>query len=76
MTKKVRISILIGQIALITFGFILLAVAQSVVEAQSRAMFWYEGPAPGMFSIPGIICLIVAILLFSVLRYEVKEESR
>lgn len=71
--KKIRVSILAGQIALIALGAFLLWGSIEVYKSMIAARWYYSGPSPGTLAIPGLICIIAALLLLSVLRCEAKN---
>ena len=73
MSRRIRVSIVAGIVALLIFGAFLLMAGFATMETMQSAAWWYSGPPPGIFFIPGILCIIVAVLLLSVATYEVKE---
>jgi len=80
MPKKIRESIVVGQIALLGIGLFLLWLAINAFLEQSSyyPSFWYMAyyylsMPPLQVVLLGILCIIGAILLFPVVRYEVKE---
>lgn len=75
MPKRVRVSILVGQIALLGLGLFLLVVFFDALRTMQTMGFWYTGPPPVLFIISGIACIIGAVLLFSVVTFEVKEDK-
>jgi len=77
MPKKIRKSILAGQITLFVLGMFLILIAIDIGHRKSQLRWyeWYTGPEPFLVFILGIVCIIGAILLFSVVRYEVKEKK-
>jgi hypothetical protein len=74
MPKRIRKSILVGQIILAALGVFLFLAYLATIDTMNQARWWYTGPAPAVFLIPAILCLVGVVLLCSVLRYEVKEE--
>jgi len=70
--ERVRKSIVACQIALFGLGIFLL---WGFIEIEGSMSFWYRGPPPGLLLILGTLCIIGVILLFSVVRYEVKEDK-
>jgi len=71
--KKIRKGILAGQITLLGLGIFLFVVFYDTI--QRIGVGYYRGPGPGWILILGIICIVAAALLSSVLRYEVKNED-
>ena len=79
--KRVRQSILVGQIALLGLGlFLLLLGIDSFLEQSSYnpsflyMAYYYLSMPPLQVILLGILCIIGAILLSPVARYEVKVE--
>jgi len=77
MDKKTRKSILVGQIVLFAFGICWLAVGMhSYMEYQKVALGAVPGvgAAPGapteLLLIPGIVCIIPALLLLLVPKHK------
>lgn len=80
MPKKIRKSIAVGQIALLELGLFLFWLAiNAFLEPESyNPSYWYMAyyylsMAPLQVVLLGIFCIIGAILLFPIVRYEVKE---
>lgn len=71
MTKRIRKSVVAGQIGLLVLGAFMLVVSHGVWETMAAAKWYYSGPAPGLFLVLGIVFVIAAVVLFSVARYEV-----
>ena len=69
--KKTRKSIVAGQCVLLALGTFFIWAFFEI----ERTMTWqYSGPPPGWLLILGTFCLIAVLLLFSVVRYEPREE--
>lgn len=78
--KKVRKSIAVGQIALLGLGlFLFWLVINAFLEQPSYyPSFWYMAyyylsMSPLQVVLLGILCIIGAILLFPIVRYDMKE---
>jgi UPF0716 family protein affecting phage T7 exclusion len=75
MPKRIRVSIAVGIVALSMFGAFLIMAGFATMGAMQKAAWWYSGPQPGIFFIPGILCIIAAVLLLSVATYEVRNHE-
>lgn len=53
--KKIRVSILVGQIALTALGTFLLWGSIEVYKSMIAARWWCSGPSPGTLAIPGLV---------------------
>ncbi len=81
MEKRTRKSVLVGQIVLLAFGTFWLALGtHSYLEYRRAALGGVPGvgAAPGapaeLLLVPGIVCIIPALLLFLVFRNKPKEK--
>jgi len=53
-------SVLVGQILFIAFGLFLVAAG---FDLSSRSSYWYTGPPPAVYIIPGVVLIGAACFL-------------